>query len=173
MAHPKTVQSVAYHEAGHGVMCWLKNLKINTLTIEPEEDVSGRVTHSSPLNGMNIDYDCSDRARLRMEKLVVVCCAGPIAQRKFNPKGYRRIHGSGDYSTAVDLRSYFSGNDEEVEAYLKLLEVRTKNALNLPHNWGIVKSLAEILLEKKTLKRKEIRVVIQEAISRRQSNRLY
>ncbi len=90
--------------------------------------------------------------------------AGPIAQRKFSPKGYRHYHGGQDHEWATDLLMHYTGSDEEVEAYINLLHVQTRQALDLPWVWTAVIAVAEALLDKGELTGRETRAIIQQAV---------
>jgi hypothetical protein len=81
--------------------------KIYKATIVPAEDCEGCVHHESPLRGIKLDVDGSDRAEIKANKMVLVCLAGPAAQRHYNPESLddsvRRWHGVSDFDTALDL----------------------------------------------------------------------
>ncbi len=71
-------EAYAYHEAGHAVIAHELGFRVQSLSIVPEEDTLGRVHHVSPLRGIPLDIDGTNRAKLRAEKAVatsfVVCC---------------------------------------------------------------------------------------------------
>ncbi len=91
------LRATAYHEAGHMVAAWRMHVKIHTATIVPTEDYEGCVHHESPLRGIKLDVDGSDRAEIKANKMVLICLAGPAAQRHYNPRSLdssvRRWHG--------------------------------------------------------------------------------
>ena len=161
----KNLKYVAYHEAGHAVMCFHQRVAVRGATIVPDEEVGGRVFHANPLKGVRLDIETTTRSRWQMEKLVRVCLAGPEAQRRYSPRSWRNAHGSDDFSQAVDLLGYFCGSSEEIEAYLHLLRVQTRQFLRLPHVWQAVQSVAEALLESKQLGGYELRQLIRNAMS--------
>lgn len=160
----KSLQSTAYHEAGHAVIAWRNKVRIISLSIIPEEGLFGKIRHSNPLRGIDIEWDVSTHARMRMEKCVKVSLAGAIAQRKFNPKGYRTWGDEEDRKIAYDQLTHFVGSNEELEAYSKLLEIQTRNDLNIPFVWACVEAVAEALLERQELSGKDVRAIIQQAI---------
>jgi hypothetical protein len=113
-------EATAYHEAGHMVAAWRLGMKIRSATIVPDESYSGKVEHDNPLRGNNLEFDNSDRARIRGENAVLICLAGPIAQRQFRPSSLRGYHGGFDHEKAVNLALTFNSGDElEATAYLK------------------------------------------------------
>jgi ATP-dependent Zn protease len=60
--------------------------------------------------------------------------------------------------------SFFTGSDDEVNAYLDLLELQTRQTLIAVENWRAVEAVAEGLLESEQLTGKELRQVIEAAI---------
>jgi ATP-dependent Zn protease len=77
--------STALHEAGHAVIARSLGLKVHSATIVPAPGIDGKVEHANPLRGIHLDYDGSDRARRRAEIAIIVCLAGPAAQRRHKP----------------------------------------------------------------------------------------
>lgn len=161
MKYFQTLQSAAYHEAGHAVVAWYHNVKIKRVTISPDKDFLGRAQHRNPIEGINTAWDLSTRARLRMEYLVHVCLAGPLAQRRFSLMGFRRSHADDDCRQAGDLLNDFVVSHEEFKAYFRLLEIQTQNLLDLDYLWQRVKALAAVLLERETLSGTEVRRILE------------
>jgi ATP-dependent Zn protease len=147
----RALASAAHHEAGHAVMCCKERIRVNRITIIPSEGATGSVGHANPLHGINLECDGSTRARMRVESYVKVCLAGPVAQRAFNPKGYRRYHGQDDYRQAEDVLSTMVGSYEEREAYLRLLYIQTKQYITSPAGGALVSGVAAALLERKEI----------------------
>ena len=145
-------------------MCWHQGVAIKSVTIVPDGDKAGYVRPGNVFGDIDpaMDYTGS-RGRMRMEKLVRILCAGKIAQRKFNPKGYRRYQDKSDRERAIDILMSYTGSTEEVEAYYRLLVVQTHNALSDPDLWRAVKVLAGVLVESPTLSGKRASKVIVES----------
>lgn len=158
-------QSSACHQAGHAVAAWYHNIDVKLITIKPASDALGRAQHPNPLQGVDTAWDTSTRARIRMERLVSVCLAGPLAQRKFSLVGFRRSHAEDDWQQAVDLLSYFVVSHEELEAYFRLLQIQTQNLLSLDFVWQNVLNLATVLLKRETLSGAEANRIIEETIA--------
>ena len=94
----------------------------------------------------------------------MVALAGYHAEKKFNPKGVRHYSFTQDWRNSVEALNYFCGESAEVDAYFKLLDIRTQMCLRMPHVWLGVKRLAEALIEHGTLKGRRARQILQDAI---------
>ena len=158
-------QSSAYHEAGHAVVAWYHNINLEVISLGAPDDEMGRTRHVTPLQGVDTAWGTTVADRIRMERLVGVCLAGPLAQRKFSLVGFRRAHAEDDWQQAVDLLSYFVVSHEELEAYFRLLEIQTRNLLDLDFVWKSIANLATVLLERQTLSGAEANRIIQEPMT--------
>ena len=78
-------EATAYHEPGHMVAAWRMRMKIHKATIVPAQDYAGCVHHDSPLRGINLEVDGSDRAEIKANKMVLICLAGPAASAITTP----------------------------------------------------------------------------------------
>ena len=160
-----SVEAVAYHEAGHAIMAWLLNVRIRKATIVPDARAGslGHVRHEKLLLGKFPEFDNSDRQRIRIEKLIVVCLAGPIAQVLFRPRSFRKYHASSDWKQAVDLSSLCNGSDPAITKHLAYLEIRTRDSLQTPSNRVFIECVAKELVNKHTLSGKEVSAICREA----------
>ena len=162
--------STAYHEAGHAVVAWRLGLKINAISIVPSSDGSlGRIYHSNPLRGIDLELNESMRARARAENAIMVFLAGPIAQRRFNPHGFRRYHASTDWEAAAKLLLRIAGESPKAaRAYWTLLEEWTTGMVS--SSWVEIETLAEAVLERQSLNASQIRrVIFDDAFDRRRA----
>ncbi len=82
------------------MMAWEESIKTNSINIVPDIESSCRAMHANLLRGNRLDIDRSGHARLRVEKVIRVCFAGPIAQRNIAPRTW---HGEFDFELAADL----------------------------------------------------------------------
>jgi hypothetical protein len=162
---PGTLKAIAYHEAGHAMAAWYLEIPFgkgkHALSIVPEGTTQGHFLSKYILRGRSIHVSTTGADRLKMERVVVVLLAGMVAQRRYRPSSVRSWHGSGDFSSAVNLMSYFAGNDRETAAYLKLLMIRAELTLERPGSWECVDALAAALLDRKILSAKEAVETIQ------------
>lgn len=165
MRTSKSLEATAYHEAGHAVAAWRLGVGLSkqALSIVPNEDSVGRINHSNPLFRVDLEMDKSDRARLRAEKVAQICLAGGVAQRRFNARSYRHAHIKPDLHEAVNVLGYFAEGDE-LEAYLRLIQVRARHMFNRPFVWRCVQALAGALLARKQLSAREVKRIIHATV---------
>ena len=133
-------------------------MKIQRVSIIPEGDAHGRMDHVHPLRGIRLDYDGSDRARLRAERAVIICLAGPEAQRRFNPRSWRSWHGRSDHAEAIDIALHFNASEEAAATHLKWLECRTRDLVAA--HWTAIQAVAMGLIDRGTVTGEEARELI-------------
>ena len=148
----------AFHEAGHVVAAWKHELKVHSVTIVPTPEFRGRIWHANPLRGIHLDYDGSDRARLRAEAGIIVCLAGPEAQRRHSPRSWRSYHGATDLEKAVDLAMSLNGSDEASSAHLKWLSIVTRDEIAVL--WSLVEKVATALVARRTLTAAQVKSLL-------------
>ena len=105
--------------------------------------------------------ELTDAKRLTAERYAIFALAGLEAQRWYRASSVRRYHASSDYRNAVDVIYYFAPDDEELEAYLRLLRIRARNIVALPLVWGWIEAPASALMEKRTLSREDVLGIMQ------------
>jgi hypothetical protein len=142
------------------VAAWRLGVPIHEATIVPGRNslgdrFAGRVMHQHLFRGVNLAIDqMTDRARIRAEKNVLICLAGPAAQWRRRRSSWRSYHGLGDHEVAVDLAFHLYGHEDVANAYLRWLELRADRLVD--DDWPLVAACAEHLLSRKTLNRSEI-----------------
>jgi hypothetical protein len=151
----------AFHEAGHVVAAWRRGFKIYSVTIVPTSEFRGHLQHANPLRGIHLDYDGSPRARLRAEAGIIVCLAGPEAQRRHSPRSWRSYHGARDHEKAADLAMSLNGSDEAANAYLDWLAIVTRDEIALL--WPLVKKAAHALVARRTLTAAVVKALLARA----------
>ena len=111
-------RAVAYHEAGHCLAAYRLRIPFTgrkALTIIPTDEYSGRLVHHNILK--NLEWDNSDRNRLKMERSVQALLAGIEAQSKYDEtsithgEGFGNWDGGPDYREAMNLVSCFASAD--------------------------------------------------------------
>jgi ATP-dependent Zn protease len=150
-------EAIAHHEAGHMVAAWRGRVKIRRATIVPAEDFYGLVDHESPLRGVRLGIDGSDRARLKAEKAILILLAGPAAQRRFRARSWRSHHGRGDYAAASDLALRVQGS-RLAPAYLKWMQAQAQALV--VSNWRFVRAFARRLLKDDTLEYRDVQEIM-------------
>lgn len=160
--HPKEMrrEATAYHEAGHAVAAWSLGYRPTLATIVSAAESAGQVRHENPFPGVNLEFDGSDWARLRVERAIIICLAGPIAQKRYRPSSWRNWHGAADYATATQLALRVCGSGELARAFLKWLDLRA-GALVADH-WPDIDRIAIALLNRGTLTHEEITSLVLE-----------
>jgi len=148
------LRATAFHEAGHVVAAWRRGLKVYGATIVPAPGIAGKVEHANPLHGIRLEFDGSARARQRAEAAIIVCLAGPEAQRRHRPRSWRSYHGWHDHERAADLASSVNESGEAANAHLKWLEIVTRD--ELATLWPFVETIAAALVDRQTLTAAEI-----------------
>jgi hypothetical protein len=142
--------ATAYHEAGHAAAAWFLKIGLRSkgVSIVADDSTAGRCNARLRLP-KSPEVNNSDRMRLRAERRTIFLLAGMESQRKYDPRSVRHYHAHIDYSNAVDLMSYFVHDDEELEVYLRLLVIRTRQLVALL--WPRIQHLAGSLLERDSL----------------------
>lgn len=148
-------KATAYHEAGHTVIAWRLGAGPRVATIIPRGDVQGEMMQEASLVDAAREFDGSDHARNRVERAIMICLAGPIAQRRLAPRSWRRWHGANDYVTAFELALRINGSRRAAKAHLQWLEIRTQDLLETL--WDDVERIAGDLLIRGSLSPDEIR----------------
>jgi hypothetical protein len=144
-------KATAYHEAGHAVMAFQLGVEVRQITIVPDRDSAGSCSHEKLLKFRGTELCASPAARVRIEKLIMICLAGPLAQSKFKPRSVRRYHGTSDYSLIADVALQLNGSAEAATAFVKWLEVRTTTMLRQQVIWRFVEAVANELIAKREL----------------------
>jgi hypothetical protein len=153
--------AIAYHEAGHAVACHCMGVKVASATIVPKKDeYHGRVQHENMFRGVRPDIEVNDRARLQIERKIIISLAGAAAQRRHNKKSWRSYHSSSDFRAIANVVHYVCAFGADADAYIRWLEIRTDNLIAA--HWPEVQRIAKELLERKTVPGDEIAALILE-----------
>ena len=128
-------QEAAYHEAGHAVIACALGCKVRFVIID--------------LRGGG-ECQCDDPPEGEREQKIMLCFAGPAAQRKHEPGSWKDWHGKDDYRKAVELVKVLGVSDERVSAL-----IRETHGLVEKH-WARIERFAQVLLQRGTLQTDEI-----------------
>ena len=123
------IDATAYHEAGHAVAACEYRIAIKELSIISDEQTHGRMLFKTPIDLEAIDYDNSNRTRIRAELQIIVALAGGIAQRRRSARSMRRWHTEGDHKFAAGIAMRLNGDVRTTSACLARLELVTENLI--------------------------------------------
>lgn len=156
-------EAIAYHEAGHAIACLALGFKFKYVTvIENKESNSLGHVLLEKLK-FHSDFDISDKTRLKVEKYIAICLAGPIAERKFTG-GSNDIAASKDYEMSFLLAANIFGPTHLINAFMDFLCIYTETLFSYlleegqsdTGTWEEVKVLAKELLIRQKLSNKEV-----------------
>jgi hypothetical protein len=152
------IEATAYHEAGHAVIAFLLGYRPQSVTIVPTFDTAGHIIQDNPLHGFQLDLDGSDEARLRVETVITICFAGPIAQKRYNPRSWRRAHGQWDYEKIAELALRVCGSSEQATAFIRWREIVACDMVKA--HWPRIQLVAGQLLERENLSHADLDAII-------------
>ena len=153
---PRAIKATAHHEAGHAVMAFQLGVNVRGITIIPDHESAGSCLHEGLLKFQGKELVTSPTARIKMEKLILICLAGPLAQRKFKPRSVRRYHAGSDYSAVANVALSMNGSTEQANAYIRWLEIRVKEQLYTSMTWRFVEAVASELIKNKEINGKSL-----------------
>jgi hypothetical protein len=164
------LSTTAHHEAGHAVAAYYLGQSIRHASIQPKEGSRGHVLHY-PLKfaSQHGEFDDSLRGIHRAECRIIICLAGPLAQRKFAPRSQWRAGGGGmfetgsDFDTVADFLIRIGGADQKArELYSALLWRRAELLVDL--RWKEIQAVAADLLEHRRLTARGVKSAIDRAL---------
>lgn len=150
----------AYHEAGHAVAAMkIKGLRaVGAITID---EIKHEQSNHGGFHNRNLLRDIhpaspSLRARIRVEKEIMVALAGGLAEGRRNESRHLDEHSSSDQDYAAKLALYANNVDESAgEAFLRWLVIRAD--IIVESYWPTVEALAQELLKRRRMTGKELR----------------
>lgn len=155
----KERSTTAYHEAGHAVAHIRLGIPFRRVTIKEDGDSLGRVS------GYGLGRKVFERTqagvptaqdRDRLEKEIICILSGPFAERRFTRK-WNHAKASADHENVSMYALKLCGSEREANAYVRWLEIHTKDLLDASFIWNSVKSVAQALLERETLGAEDVR----------------
>lgn len=169
---PNPIAAAAYHEAGHAVMCHLLHLRIRSVSIGADELDGGETRHANPFRNAAALDDATGRGRLRLEKAVLLCLAGPRAQARISPDAaHREDGGAFDRQTALALAMRFFRSRKTAQAYIAFAREWVDEIFAAPRIWAVVERLAKALIAERRLSGRAAEAIIRGAPLRRFSAR--
>jgi len=150
----------AYHEAGHAVLAHMVGLRVLGVSIERDGDSFGRTfyTHEPP---RIVSGERANTVYRRVEAYVVCYLGGIEAETRF--AGRRDRNGaSADMQEAMQAAARLVLSEEELDACLRWLTVRTKYLVVI--YWPLIDGLARRLLRYQTMSANRLQVTIRELL---------
>lgn len=142
----------AYHEAGHAVMCHILGVRLKSISIGADELYGGETDHANPLKAGKASDPDDIRARMRLEKAVMLCMAGPLAQEKFAPRGPAADYGGVlDFDDASTLAIRVFRSRKTATAYLNFVREWVSQQWERPRIWAAVERLARALTKERKI----------------------
>ena len=157
------ITKTAYHESGHAVAAYCVNRKFRYASIKQGEDCFGQVLYEKYRDSFKPDRLETYRIRPQIEKTIITSLAGNAAERILCGDETNDSLSMHDFANAVDFAGYLTVSNEEAEADVNWLFIRSKNILKLDFNWNAVKELAEQLIKRKKIGYRTARKIIFDA----------
>ena len=152
-------ERVAYHEAGHAVVCIHERVGLQSVTIAPRAGQAGcRIRRGRPRSSEREPHGGSAVQR-RMESYVKIALAGRLAEW-IHSKEWNDARAESDLRNAVDLVAWFVAEDAERDRLLGRLQRETEALLRKERVWRGVEALARALLRENTLEPKRAEAIV-------------
>jgi ATP-dependent Zn protease len=168
------LEETAYHEAGHAVAAYVLRRRFSKASIVREEDSLGRLTRPPSYGtGFEPELDYKGTSKPWIEQEIMSLLAAGTAVDLLTGRedwGEGEVESS-DLQKAHVLAEMVCGSNEEVEAYLNWLAIRTRNMLSNPPYWAAVEALAGALLEQQEIGYRKARKIIGDAMDAWKANR--
>lgn len=159
---PSALTLAAYHEAGHAVMCHLMHLRIKAISIGIGELDGGEIIHENPFHGTHGSTSDGTGTGLQVEKTVMLCLAGPLAQEKYAPRRKSRDYGGTlDVDAALILTMRFFHSRRTAAAYLNFAREWVRQRLDEPRIWASVERLARALLQQRQISGRQAEAIVR------------
>jgi len=153
---------VAHHEASHAVASCLMHKPFKNVTIIPDKDTLGALTHYKVW--VNPEIENRSLAISTVKAYIFICLAGPVSEdilKVKKPKSKKTIYYKCDWTDVVNMAVEICGNMEQTQALVDFMYIQTKGIIKV--SWKAVRLVAKNLLEHKTLSYRKTRQLMKEA----------
>ena len=141
----------AHHEAGHAVAAFHVGIEIRDISIVGENREVEHIEHLPYFSNLEIgdmpEHRVGGERQLNLENSAFISLVGPWAQKKFNPKGFRKGQVEGDYIQAIKFLSHVRNDQEVLEHYFKVIDIEARNFVQDRFKWSVIHHLALVLLD--------------------------
>ena len=134
-------------------MCRLQRLRIQSIDVAAQGLYAGQTTHENPFQaGSGRGVGFSVHTRMKLEKVIMVCLAGALAQEKYAPRDSSGDYGGSlDIDTASDLAMKFFRSKKVAGAYVAFATAWARQQLENPSTWAAVERLARVLAQERKI----------------------
>ena len=153
-----SLQTIAYHEAGHCVVAILCGLQVRHVTIRPgqRKNTRGYFTLGHVALRQSRSVQSPEQVQARIIGWLLTCYAGLICQRILAGESSENLSSAeDDYQTALAIQSKCLAEPHRTEANIKQFSkiacLSTIQFLASPGVWQDVVSVANALIERTTL----------------------
>lgn len=155
------IERAACHEAGHAIAAILQRRRFKHATIVEQEGATGHVRFFRDENMDPAVVEDDKRIYAKLEREIIISFGGHAAEEVLTGKRYRKAFRS-DFESIAAMVLQVHDDVELRDAYFKYLYLKTRELLGRPLNWMSVEAVAKALLERKTLKANEVRLIVEE-----------
>lgn len=142
--------TIAYHEAGHALMAFIKKVRILKVSIEPSErqESLGHLIASNKIGSNPGEENFKIKYRTRLENFCLVAMAGMTSEYILTE--IKNWEGGGQDQECINyFLSLLTYSQREFSLYRDLLWVRTETILGAKDHWNMIENLANYLLNRK------------------------
>ena len=162
----RKLATIAHHEAGHAVAAFHVGREVKPIKFTSGDERESHHIIAPYFSDEELDNriweEVTGDFQQSIEKKAFITLVGPWAQKKYNPKGFRKTHAEGDFQAAMKLLSDVRDDEEVLEYYFKVINVEARNFVQDRFNWGIICQLANALLNQPEMAADEVKNAIMD-----------
>lgn len=154
----------AYHEAGHAFMATVLGAKVQSVTIDPDNDDGPERFGDTQILWKRSRLS----AREFCERAILVSLAGPVSEMLYSGDPYHPglvAEWANDWQSAWELAEPIFTSPTRRLNYLETLTAQLYHQLNTEPNWSAVAAIADSLLAHETLEHDDIKEIVDEWIN--------
>jgi len=160
----RKLATIAHHEAGHAVAAFHVGIKAKPIKFTSGNEMESHDIAAPYFSDEDLDNrvweEGTGEFQQSIENDAFISLVGPWAQKKYNPKGFRKTHAEGDCQAARKLLSDVRGDEEVLEHYFRMINVEARNFVQDRFKWSIICHLANALLNQPEMAADEVKNAI-------------